>query len=271
MPSKKKAAKKVAKKVAKTVSKTVDAPTPAEPVSTTALVRVGSDVWKSRTSELRQWRKKMAGDILQYRYEVGKFAIEVIEDKAKESGNRLYGTHTTQDICDAIKESPTTVHDSIKFVRKVGVKELAHLKSCEYPWRAVAALITVTDAKAYVALKEKFETGAFGNTDEFKAATTEANVQSKEDGTKTDKRGSGGSSTAAAIVKSFNTTLTQATKKLIPDLLAATKTFVKDSQTMAPATAEVVASGLHDARQNIKTVKLLFDKAEAAIDAAGVK
>ena len=238
--------------------------------SSTALAKPRVDPWKKRTTELRLWRKKMAGDILQYRYEVGKFAIEVIEDKAKERNNRLYGTHTTQDICSAIKESPTTVHDSIKFVRKVDEKELAHLKASEYPWRAVAALITVTDAKMYAVLKEKFEKGAFGNTEEFKEATKAANVQSKKDGTKTDKRG-GGSSTAASIIKSFNTTLNQATKKLIPDLMDAAKAFVRDGQKMAPATAEVVASGLRDAKRNIKTVKLLLDKADAAIDATGVK
>ena len=262
MPNKQPAGKKPA-------AKKPAAKKPAAKAST-ALVKPGADLWKKRTTELRDWRKKMAGDILQYRYEVGKFAIEVIEDKAKERGNRLYGTHTVQDICGATNESPTTVHDSIKFVRKVGVAELQQLKAREYPWRAVAALITVADAKAYKALKDKFEKGAFGNTEEFKEATKAANVQAKKDGTKTDNRG-GGTSTAASIIKSFNTTLNQATQKLIPDLLSATRAFTKDSQTMAPATAEAVASGLHDALKNIKTVKTLLDKAAAAIDATGVK
>ena len=251
-----------------TKKKAEKAETKPAAVDTKALAKAADSRWQKRTDILRERRKGMAGEILQYRYDVGLFAVEVIEDKTKETGKRLYGSHTVNDICADIGESASTVHSCIKFVRKVDTKELDSFKKHEFPWRAVASLITVEDAKSYKALKEKFEKGAFDNSDQLKSAVKDANAESKKDGTKADKRG--GNSTAASMVKSFNTMLNQATSKVIPGLMKAVTAFVKKGDSMSETTAEAVKGGIKEAKKNIIATRKLLDKADAIIKESGV-
>jgi hypothetical protein len=232
------------------------------------LAKAADKNWKEKTSQLKQRRKEMAGGILQYRYDVGQFAVEVVADKTKANGKRLYGTHTVEDIGKAINESSSTIHACIKFAKRVDPKELEYFKENEYPWRAVSSLITIDDAKAYKALKQQYENDQFDNSDELKAAVKEANAESKKAGTKTEKRG--GNSNAASMVKSFNTMLNQATAKVIPGFVKATAEFKKKGDAMSESTAEAVTTGLKQAKKNIKSARALLDKAAKAVEDSGV-
>lgn len=241
---------------------------PLTPAERKDLAKASKTRWNEKTNELRTRRREMAGSILQYRYDVGLFALEIIADKATETQNRLYGTHTVEDICEAIGESSSTIHSCIKFARKISVTELEHFKKKEYPWRAVASLITVDDAKAYVDLKKRFESGQFQNTDELKSEIKSVNEGKREkDGKSTTKSGN---SAAASMVKSFNTMLNQATSKVIPGLLEAIDTFVKKRDTLKESTAEAVKDGLKEARKNIRSMKTLLERAEKTIENSGV-
>lgn len=247
----------------------VDGAAPLTASEKKALAKAADELWKEKTADLRQRRKEMAGGILQYRYDVGLFAVEVIADKAKESNNRLYGSHTVEDLGKDIGESASTIHSCIKFAQRVTPDELAHFKDHEYPWRAVQSLITVDDAKSYASLKKQFEKGQFENSDDLKAAVKEVNDAGREDGTKPDKR-RGGGQTTASMVKSFNTMLNQATSKVIPGMVRAVAEFKKKGDEMSESAAEAVAAGIKEAKKNIKAARTLLDKTEKAIEESGV-
>lgn len=232
-----------------------------------ALAKAG-DNWKKRTDALRERRRTMAGEMLQYHYDVGLFAEEVVADKANDPKKRLYGSHTVDEISKAISMSVSTVHSCLKFARRIEVKELELLKKAEYPWRAVASLITVEDAKSYKELKDKYEKGTFKNSDQLKDAAKAINDAARKAGTKSKQ--SGGNSTAASMVKSCNTLLNQATSKVLPGFMRAITEVVKKGDKMSEATVEAVKVGVKEARKNIRATQTLLEKAEKLIEESGV-
>ena len=224
--------------------------------------------WQKTTDNLRGRRRKAAADILQYRYDVGVFAIQIVEDRNKLPGKQKYGSRTVEQICEALEESQSTVHTCIKFARKCDKKELEYFKAHEWPWRAVSSIVTVEDAKAYKQLKEKFEKDQFANTDALKEAVKGANEKSKKDGTKTDNRG--GSPTAQSVVKSFSTACTQITTKVMPDFMSVVKSFTKDSQKMEAEVADKMAAGIKEGKKALASLSKMVDRAEVIIGEAGV-
>ncbi len=241
---------------------------PPTAAQTKALVKAGDERWTKGTEDLRQRRKDMSGEILQYHYDVGLFACSVIEDKDKDPKKRLYGSHVVSELGGSINMSNSVVHSCIKFARRIDLDELERLKTAEYPWRSVASLITVDNAKTYAELKEKYEQGEFKNSDELKGGVKEANDKAREGDKTKDQRG--GHSNAASQVKSLNTMLNQATAKVIPDFMKAVTTFVKKGDTMSEATVEAIKAGAKEAHRNIRSAQTLLDKADKVIKDSGI-
>jgi len=208
--------------------------------------------WKDTTEDLRNRRRQAAADIIQYRYDVGTFAIELMEDRAKELGKKLYGDRTVEQLCEALNESSSTVHTCIKFARKCDKKELEYFKKHEWPWRAISSIVTVENAETYKQLKEDFEKGRFSTSDDLKQATKEANEKDKADGTKTDKRG--GSPTTKSTIKSFNTSCKMLATKVMPNFMDAVKKYSKEVQKMDSEAAEAIAKDLAESKEALETL-----------------
>lgn len=232
------------------------------------LAKAAAARWESITEELRTRRRGVVADLLQYRYDVGKFALDVMEDRAKELGNKLYGDRTIEQVSDALAESQSTIHSCMKFVRRCDSKELEYFKKHEWPWRAVSSIITIEDAKTYKQLKEKFEKGQFGNTDELKEAAATANAQAKSSGAKTERRGP--SRTAYSIIKSVSTACGQISTKVLPVYVTTVKDFVKNSAKMETVEVDKMAAELKDVKKALEALKKMIEHAEAITGEAGI-
>jgi len=243
-------------------------PAPLAKSERVKLEKLAQDRWAKVTTNLRNRRRQAAADVIQYRYDVGLFAIELMEDRAKELGKKLYGDRTVEQLCEALNESSSTVHTCIKFSRKCDKKELDYFKTHEWPWRAVSSIVTVEDAKAYRQLKESFEQKKFKNTDELKEAAKAVNEQSKKDGTKSDRRG--GSPTARSMIKAFNTSCGAIATKLMPNFMSIVKSFGKDSQKMEPDVAEEMAAEIKKGKKALDTLKKMVERTEALIAEVGI-
>jgi len=253
--TKKKAAKKSApkKEAAKTTALTK--------AQVTKIAKESQARWDKVTTDLRNRRRQAAADVIQYRYDVGMFAISLMEDRSQELGKKLYGDRTVEQLCEALNESSSTVHTCIKFARRCDQKEVEYFKSGEWPWRAVSSIVTVEDAKAYKQLKEDFEKKKFKNTDELKDAAKAVNEQSKKDGTKKDKRG-GGSPTAKSTVKSFTTACNALATKVMPGFQSVVKGFSKNVQSMEPSVAEEMTAGIKEGRKALETLKKMTERTD---------
>jgi len=253
--------KKSAAKPKDDSKKTDDAKTTALSKADAAkLAKESAARWEQETSDLRNRRRQAAADVIQYRYDVGLFAIKLMEDRTQELGKKLYGDRTVEQLCEALNESSSTVHTCIKFARKCDANELEYFKQHEWPWRAVSSIVTVEDAKAYKQLKDDFEKKKFKNTDELKDAAKAVNEQSKRDGVKKDRRG--GSPTSKSMVNSFTAACNTISTKVMPNFLTVVKAFGKDAQKMEPAVAEEMATGLKKSKQALDTLKKMIARAD---------
>lgn len=216
--------------------------------------------WEKVTADLRARRHKAAGDVIQYRYDVGQFAVELMADRERELGKKLYGDRTVAQLCEALRESSSTVHTCIKFAKRCDKKELEYFKDHEWPWRAVSSIVTIEDAAEYNKLKKDYEKQVFANTDELKKAAKEANERSKKKGTKTDKRG--GSPTSKSMLNSFNTACSTVATKLLPNVLSVAKKFSKEVQKMEPEVADEMTAKLKESKKALADLKAMIGRAD---------
>ena len=244
------------------------APEPAAPVTALTkteqqeLVKKAAAHWEQVTSDLRGRRRQAASDIIQYRFDVGTFALELMEDRSQELGKKLYGDRTVEQLCEALNESSSTVHTCIKFARKCDAKELAYFKDHEWPWRAISSIVTVDNANEYKRLKEDFEQKRFKTSDDLKAAVKVVNDASREDGTKGGRKGS---LTAKSTIRSFNTSCNMLSTKVLPNFLTAVKTFSKDVQKMDAEAAEAITKDLAESRTAVETLGKMVDRANTIL------
>lgn len=222
------------------------------------LIKAADERWKSATEDLRTRRRQAAADIIQYRFDVGKFAVDLMEDRAKELGSKLYGDRTVEQLCEALAESSSTVHTCIKFARRCDQKELDYFKKHEWPWRAISSIVTVDDAKEYKRLKDDFEQERFKTSDELKTAVKEVNLKSKETGVKKDKRG--GSTTMKSTIKAFNTSCGMLATKLTPNFMEALKRFEKDAPGMDAESSEEVAKSLAESKESVSNLSAMLTR-----------
>ena len=261
--------KKDKKKAAKPSAPKVTAPKAA--AKTTALTKTEQrDLvkkteirWEEVTTSLRGRRRQAAADIIQYRFDVGAFAIELMDDRVKELGKKLYGDRTVEQLCEALNESSSTVHTCIKFARKCDAKELDYFKKHEWPWRAISSIVTVDDAKEYKRLKDDFESKRFENSDQLKDAVKEVNDKARDDGTKDGRKGS---PTAKSMIRSFNMSCNMLATKLLPNFLTAVKTFKKDVSKMDADSAEAVAKDLKESVKAVSTLTKMAERATSILD-----
>jgi hypothetical protein len=223
--------------------------------------------WAKVTEEFRNRRRQAAADILQYRYDVGIFANDLVESRALELGKKIYGDKTVEHLGEAIAESQSTLHTCMRFARKVDVKELEYFKAQEWPWRAVSSLVTVEDPAAYKKLKEDFESERFKNSDELKTAAKAINDKARAAGTR-DKRG--GSPATLSVIKSFEVSCNQVTTQLMPNFMTAVKDFAKDSAKMESNVVEKTEKAIKEAKKSLDALKKMIERLDEVVKGAGV-
>lgn len=231
------------------------------------LVKEAEANWAKITEEFRVRRRQAAADILQYRYDVGIFANDLVESRALELGKKIYGDKTVDHLCEALGESQSTIHLCMRFARKVDVKELAYFKAQEWPWRAVSSLVTVEDPAAYKKLKEDFESERFKNSDELKTAAKAINDKARAAGTR-DKRG--GSPATLSVIKSFEVSCNQVTTQLMPNFMTAVKDFAKDSAKMESDVVEKTEKAIKEAKKSLDALKKMIERLDEVVKGAGV-
>ena len=269
--AKKKAKKKAKKEVKKEAARTAKPPKPAAGASVPArtpkaMLAVASTRFKTDVQELRGRRRIMAGDLLQYRYDIGKLVERIVDEKQKAEHERFYGSYTIRDTAEALEEAPSTIYACMKFVKQVDERELAELKANEWPWRAVSSLFTIDDQKARKQLKADFQKGKFKTSDEFRDAVTKTNTEGRETGAKRDGRGGGGAGgQAASQIRSLNTVFAQVTSRVYPEFMEGVRHYARNAQKMTPAAADKIAQSIKAAKNGIAAVEKLTVQAKKVL------
>ncbi len=185
-----------------------------------AMLAVADERFKKDAQELRTRRRTMAGDLLQYRYDIGLLATRIADEKSKVTHERYYGSHTVADAARILEEAPATIYACLKFVKQIDRKQLEELKAKEWPWRAVSSLFTIDDQKVRKQLQADFEKGKFDTSDDFRIEVRKTNEADRATGTKTETRGRGGSGgQAASMVNSCDTVGAQFVKRVVPEFI----------------------------------------------------
>jgi len=235
-----------------------------------AMLAVADERFKQDANELRNRRRTMAGDLLQYRYDIGKMAIRIADEKQKATHERYYGSHTVQDTAEGLEEALSTIYACMKFIKQISPKQLMDLKAKEWPWRAVSSLFTIDDPKARKQLQADFEKGKFKTSDDFRDAVKKTNKADRMAGVKTETRGRGGSGgQSASMIHSLNTVFSQAAKRVLPEAIEGVRNFIKGSQKMSPAAVDKIAAEIKESAGNVAAVKKMIQQYEKVVKDAG--
>lgn len=254
--------KKKARK-AKTTRQPVKPPKPAAKASVPAktLLAAADERFKRDAQELRTRRRTMAGDLLQYRYDIGLLATRIADEKSKVTHERHYGSHTIPDAARLLEEAPATIYACMKFVKQITSKQLAKFKAKEWPWRAVSSLLTVTPDESRKRLQADFEKGKFNTSDDFRIAVRKTNEADRTGGVKTETRGRGGSGgQSASMIHSLNTVFSQAAKRVLPEAIEGVRNFIKGSQKMSPAAVEKITAEIKASAGNVAAVEKMIQQ-----------
>jgi hypothetical protein len=255
-----------------------DAPAKAEE-PTTAIVKLSKQeldeiekTWASALTELRGRRHTLAGDMLQYRYDVGKIAIDLMNAAKQDPNKRKYGSHTIEEFALQLTESDSSIYDSVKFVNVVDPNLLAHLKKLEWPWSAVQSYVYLKKESNRKKLLEQSEKGKITTREQFRQLVEKLNADegADDDGQKPPKPKPATSTSALSQTQSFNTLASQMESKGLPGFIEAVKLFKKDSAGMTPAEAEKHTSLIKESKKHIAVIVRLIDSAEKVLADAGV-
>lgn len=185
-----------------------------------ALVRQASDRFKDEIKTLLERKHAMSDDLLQWKYDVGIVAGQIMSDKSKALHERSYGEHIVADVAMELDMSdPNSVYTCVKFSAVFSKRELKRLLDKRWPWRGIVSLLGVENKEDREKFMLAYEGGEYKNTDALKKAITTYNEKALATGVKTEKRGS--KSTYVTPIKSADTIITKVTSDTLPSLLEA--------------------------------------------------
>lgn len=122
---------------------------------------------RNRAQTLAKRRLKTAGDILQFWYDVGRLALEVME----------HHNADTDETCLAYAESigipNMSMHSAVKMVTTLSAAEFEFFKRRGWPYRLVTSMLSL-DRKTFVKIKKQH---AKAGPLEFPAISDQVNVQ----------------------------------------------------------------------------------------------
>lgn len=232
-----------------------------------ALVKQAEDQFKKDIDDLLGRRRLMVGNLLQWRYDIGKVAARIIGDRSKALHERTYGAHVVEDVAGVLEEKKEVIYACGHFAAMFSEKQLKDMQAKEWPWRGVLSLLTVEDPKAREKFQKNWEENKYKNTDELKEAIAAYNGKAVKEGKKEETRGRK-KQTVVGPVKTADTILTKFTSDTLPGFLKAMSAAQQDDE-MDEKRRETLHTHTSHIRELIPAVKQLLSDAEKAIKAAG--
>lgn len=202
---------------------------PTEDVA--SLIAAGNKRFDDAIEEIRQKYADMAKVTLKFRWDVGKVAQKLFDEKSKALHERTYGEHVLEDVAAACRESLPTIWASIRLVMFYTEKDIEHFNEIQLPWRALAHLVSVREENVRNSLVKKWENEKFENSDDFKKAIVEHNKRMR---TKKGEPGrQGGAGTYVRKFQSAEKALADVTGAVMPELLDLLKSWERDDNDKA--------------------------------------
>ena len=181
-----------------------------------ALVKQASSRFKDEIKSLLERKHAMSDDMLQWKYDVGIVAGQIMSDKSKALHERTYGEHIVADVAMELDMSdPNSVYTCVKFSAIFTKRDLKRLQDKKWPWRGIVSLLGVEDKEAREQFMLAYESGEYKNTDALKKAITTYNEKAIESGEKEESRGR--KSTYVTPIKSADAIITKVTGDTIDD------------------------------------------------------
>lgn len=181
--------------------------------------------WQKITDALLNRRRSVAHDLLQYYFDVGNLAADVVAAKSKTADQRLvnkYGKRTIDELAKALEVSDSTVYLCLRFGRTFDRQQLAELQKNEWPWRSVITLMTVENIEERREKQLEYQAGEHREHGEaWKDYVESYNQKQRAAGKRKDNRGR--KSAPPPPIKGAHTIINQLVKDILPDLLVGVK------------------------------------------------
>jgi len=242
-------------------------PLPAAPRTPKEMLQAADVAFRKDVRELRARRRRFYGDILHYRYGVGRVAARIVDEAKTAPHERYYGSSTVSDAARALDEHLRTVYQCIAFYKATSPEELETLKRQERSWRDISTRLTVRDDEARAALDQRYEAGEFETSDDLRRAVVKTNAELRKKKGKTDRRARAGDAQALSMIHSFNTVMSQLVLTTLPQAIKAAEVYVQKRDIMSPATRERLEAEMRESMSNARAMeRMLFQLGKVIAD-----
>ena len=146
------------------------------------LLKAAEKKYREVINELVTRKLSMNKGDLKWRWDIGKLATTMLEDKDKEFHQKTYGKRVLGDVSDALNEQKEAVSVMVRFAHMFKEKELEGLSKKNWPWRALRSLVQVTDADDRKQFQLEYEKGTYTNSDAFSRKISEYNEKKRKTG-----------------------------------------------------------------------------------------
>ena len=198
--------------------------------------------WRERLDEPARRRQALAGDFLQFHYDVGRLALELVEQEASGGAQSVRAKRVLSDVmAPRVHMHPENLQACMQFARQTRPEELEDLKAREVPWFVVRATLSVRDAVRRDGFRRDYVAGKFEGKGDLAAAVAEDNATGKLKGVKKKARRDSpryksGAATALSTIKSTRTALHALSSKIAPSFVSSVREVAKHRASMNPAT-----------------------------------
>lgn len=228
--------------------------------------------WDEGIKDLLNARNKVGAGLFAYYWVVGRFALQMSEDRNNPPEQRKYGGHSVGQLAELLETSETSIHNCMVFHRRTDLETLKRLIEKQVAWRGIAALCSVGDDQEYRRLQVAYELKKI-TADQVIERAKEFNRA--QDGLKRkeakEKPRYAPSKDVAARIRSYNTVFTSVPTQTMAPFRAALEEYAKNHLTMRPQVAKSIAEDIRTARENTRIVAEalgLVEKALAELDRA---
>lgn len=218
--------------------------------------------WIEMTKSLLNRRGELVSDTLQFYYDVGELADEVIATQgqgASPKARRKYGRRTVNDLAKALSYQSSTIYNCLRFFRVCDKKQLSELKKHGWAWRNVLALVTVEDSKARRQFQLDFQAGKYAKSDDvkdsdaFRKEITKYNDKQREAGTRNDNRGN--RLTVLSPIKSAHAAVHKVVQEILPNLLIGVKELGESYDKVDPEQIAEARKQLREISKDLAAVE----------------
>jgi len=229
-------------------------------------VKAAAVRWEPRLEDLRSQKKNLGGDLLQYRHDVGRLVIEIIEKEAEGDTRSPYGKGLVKHlIAPRLGESADTIYKMIQFAHEFPPEKLRRFREAEYSWGSVVALLPVRNEGDREQLMQDFEAGEYESGNQFRTAVKKHSAEQQRQKAERDVRGrkprfKPGAGEILGKVRSLNMVLGRAVNPAIPEYLSGLKQLMKDRGRFNPTTVQKIEAELREAAKIVSALGRLYPR-----------